>query len=154
MAVNVEANGASAKPPAPSKAPEEAPQAEAEEPVELLDPAEARPAADRVFLCRAKLHLYSVFASDEQLDCTKKSCASVRFGGAEKCNGCDADTLSVRCTRSCALRHAGGKSAHLPGCSFMCCAFALSRQRRRWRGRRRRPQVLGFGILNPNVGFN
>ena len=40
-----------------------------------------------------------------------------------------------------------------PGCSFMCCAFALSRQRRRWRGRRRRPQVLGFGILNPNVGF-
>ena len=68
MAVNVEANGASAKPPAPSKAPEEAPQAEAEEPVELLDPAEARPAADRVFLCRAKLHLYSVFASDEQLD--------------------------------------------------------------------------------------
>ena len=42
VAVNVEANGASAKPPAPSKAPEEAPQPESEEPVELLDPAEAR----------------------------------------------------------------------------------------------------------------
>ena len=46
MAVNVEANGASAKPLAPSKAPEEAPQPEPEEPVELLDPAEARPVAE------------------------------------------------------------------------------------------------------------
>ena len=46
VAVNVEANGASAKPPAPSKAPEEAPQAESEEPVELLDPAEARSVAE------------------------------------------------------------------------------------------------------------
>ena len=48
MAVNVEANGASAKPAAPSKAPAEAPAAEPEEPVELLDPAEARLVADRV----------------------------------------------------------------------------------------------------------
>ena len=50
VAVNVEANGASAKPPAPSKAPEEAPAAEAEEPVELLDPAEARQGAEWLLL--------------------------------------------------------------------------------------------------------
>ena len=43
MAVSVQANGASEKPPAPaSEAPEEAPEPAPEEPVELVDPVEAR----------------------------------------------------------------------------------------------------------------